>query len=86
MAFRAGVEGPDRAQGFGQHHADPAVQQAEGLLGARIHGHPAHQVVVAFFGDFDAQMAHRTTVVAGVHFFQAGLLLPDRHGALSPCS
>ncbi|MNY73280.1 hypothetical protein D3C86_2120340 [compost metagenome] len=69
VAFGAGVVRADRAQGFGQHHADAAVQQPERLDGALVHRHPAHQEVIADFGDFNAQVADRRARVARVDEF-----------------
>ena len=43
-----------RAQGFGQHHAHTAMQQAKRLLGALIHRHPRRDEVVADLQELDA--------------------------------
>lgn len=46
---------PDRPQGFGEHNARPAVQQAVRLVGPSIHWHPAGHPVCADFQHLDAQ-------------------------------
>lgn len=47
------------AQGFGQHHRGPAMQQAIRLMGARIHRHGGLQPVIAGGGEHDSQMGNQ---------------------------
>ena len=89
VAFGAGVEGADRAQRLGQHHAHAAVQDANGWRVRSSTGTPA-QEVVADFGDFDAQVGGRG-VLAGLvaavpglmGFFQIGMGYGERPLPLS---
>jgi hypothetical protein len=55
------------------------VQQAKGLVGACIHGHAAHQIVVTNFQKLNAQMAHSGVDAAGGKAFQGDGLLPNAH-------
>ena len=79
VTFGCRVVGGDGAQGFSQHHADTAMQQAKRLLGAVVHRHAAYQVVIAHLGDFNAQMLDRCVGVASVDVGQLRGFEPDRH-------
>ena len=79
LACGAGAGGAARPQRFGQHHAHAAVQQAVGLLGARVHGHARAQEIVADLGEFDAQVRYRAALVPGVEFVEGEGFGPNGH-------
>ena len=80
VALGAGVGRAHRAQGLGQHHADTAVQQTVGLVGALVHGHAAAHEVVADLQELDAQVRYgRAQAVVGERFDGDGFLPDGRH-------
>ena len=77
-----GVSRTARAQGFSQHHAHPAVQQAVGLNRARIDWHPRPNEIVANFQEFNAQMADCRVALNVSQQFDGDGAFPDGHGEL----
>lgn len=72
--------GGDRAERFGQHAADPAVEQAEGLHGSVIDGHCAFEEIFTDFGDLDAEMLvhmFRRRAAECVEVFEGIIFKPD---------
>ena len=62
VALRAGIGGTAGAQGFGQHHAHAAVQQAVGLDGILYASaqHPHHACIAVFESGID-QLSKRSS-------------------------
>jgi hypothetical protein len=78
-AFGQARHGAARAQRFGQHHRDPAVQQAVRLLRAAVDRHPGADEVVADFEELDAEPLDGGVLVHGHEAFDRNRSLPDPH-------
>jgi hypothetical protein len=83
VTLRQGKGGAAGSQGFGQHHAHAAVQQAIRLAGVGVDRHAGANEVVADFQEFNAQAGHRGVDVDGVKDVDRDGLFPEGHGSAS---
>src|SRR6267142_2444330 len=71
----------DAAEGFGEYGRGAAVEESIGLPGALVYRHGRFEIVLAYFGEDDAQVVgHRVVTEGGDIGGRDSGVEPDRHG------